>query len=505
MAYKYRLEHTLGTNYINFNTTPDIESGVTAGEIVRIDGEIYQTTGRVFGIICQSTRGSGLIPLGSMFNADIPKGAKTTFSGSFTMPDLSGYNGAARTGKYLFSMSTFSEKAGMIIFNGSPAVYLTYLNYRLAPQILAMNFERCTAGGAWADDGQYLRAMDFRIAKAAQADVGDFSTAQIVCRDQSGTAVRTVNLTAAQLNAALSSTGYTETTPALFAGFVTNLGLNYTVTLTLGDAYDQVTFVDTVVRSFARLHISGAANGGLAVGQFSTATAEKPLFEVAPSHASRLYGGVESIGATAEQCRSSQREMGIQYGTATTNPCKINANSMTPITFARPFAAPPAVFVNITNETGSLNGVKIKCQATAITNSSFSIRAFNTTTTDNRTEPVCWVAIGPMGDSTGADPGLPGPEIIEEDTPYVDDGIARADYIGMMTGVEIPADVGEAQGDPGSTERPGTGEPERSARYGLVKLYYDARVWNERMVRAAAGRWITSAEAEQIVDGNAAG
>ena len=42
---------------------------------------------------------------------------------------------------------------------------------------------------------------------------------------------------------------------------------------------------------------------------------------------------------------------------------------------------------------------------------------------------------------------------------------------------------------------------EHSAKFEKVKGYYDAGLWNEAMVKNAAGRWITAKEAELIIGG----
>ena len=41
---------------------------------------------------------------------------------------------------------------------------------------------------------------------------------------------------------------------------------------------------------------------------------------------------------------------------------------------------------------------------------------------------------------------------------------------------------------------------ERSAKFEKVKGYYASKLWNEEMFRNAVGRWITEAEAEEILD-----
>lgn len=42
---------------------------------------------------------------------------------------------------------------------------------------------------------------------------------------------------------------------------------------------------------------------------------------------------------------------------------------------------------------------------------------------------------------------------------------------------------------------------EYSAKYELVKKYYDEGLWNEQMVKNAIGRWITEEEYNEIVSG----
>lgn len=46
---------------------------------------------------------------------------------------------------------------------------------------------------------------------------------------------------------------------------------------------------------------------------------------------------------------------------------------------------------------------------------------------------------------------------------------------------------------------------ERSKKFETVKGYYDKGLWTEAMVRNAVGRWITEAEADEIVGGAAVG
>ncbi len=42
---------------------------------------------------------------------------------------------------------------------------------------------------------------------------------------------------------------------------------------------------------------------------------------------------------------------------------------------------------------------------------------------------------------------------------------------------------------------------EHSPKFNTVKAYYDAHRWTEKMVLNAVGKWITEAEAEEILHG----
>ena len=44
---------------------------------------------------------------------------------------------------------------------------------------------------------------------------------------------------------------------------------------------------------------------------------------------------------------------------------------------------------------------------------------------------------------------------------------------------------------------------EHSAKFDLVKYYYDTGRWNRRMVLNAVGRWITAEEAAEILGNKA--
>lgn len=89
---------------------------------------------------------------------------------------------------------------------------------------------------------------------------------------------------------------------------------------------------------------------------------------------------------------------------------------------------------------------------------------------------------------------------------------ANIDYVAMMADINIPiemtaaAEVGEVStrdkmtsyADSGM-EMPSMDVIEHSPRFEKVKGYYDAGLWNAEMVHNAVGRWITSAEEQEII------
>ena len=370
-----------------------------------------------------------------------------------------------------------------------------------------MDFERATPEGKWADDGQYLQCKTLKISLNSQAVVGDVTKATIVCTGSDGSS-RSVNLTQAQLTAALTSDGYSETKPGIFSNFVSALGVDYTLTLTLGDDYDQATFADTVMRSFARLHFSGAKNGGVAVGMFSSSTDDKPKFEVADTHESFFYGGI--YGATnfeAGEVKTGGRwidgkpiyRYGVTLNAQSTGKTKSYPLPFEVDTLLSIYGGYYAKDKNVHGVFPDVGQTDEFAVVADVYNNQFRVLLGKSRSISGGSAVIEYTR------AASSDPALPeGPEIFDGES-YPDAGVARADYIAMMAGIEIPegeeADVEPgAQADPNGTESPGIdGEPTPSAHYDTVARYYKYDRWNEQMVKNAVGRWITADESESIL------
>lgn len=168
------------------------------------------------------------------------------------------------------------------------------LRYRLELKP-AMEFVRSDASGKQANDGTRILCRSLKLNANSQVKLSDITSATLTVSVRGGSTVRSVTLNQTQLASMLGSSGYTETTPSLIPGDY-ELGRDYDIALTVSDAYDQYTSVFTLTHAFAIVDFARASTGGFAVGMFSNAAENDPMFEVADSHRSIFYGPVEFRG-----------------------------------------------------------------------------------------------------------------------------------------------------------------------------------------------------------------
>ena len=446
--------------------------------------------------------------------------------GTFTSINLAPGRTGTYTTTFAFPSDWIKEHIGSFHFGGnanfagfggsggSKDSYV-YVSYRLQPQIQEMDFERSDINGNWTNDGLYLRCRILKGAISAKGKAADVSKATIkVVGSDAGKIVpdteKTITLSPAQISAVLSSNGYTEVKPILLSGLVTQAGLDYIATITFGDDFDQAVYSDGIMRSFARIHLSGAKKGGVAIGMFSNATDEEPKFEVAHDHESIFHGGIRGMTNLID-------------GEVPTGGHWIDGKPIYryvyrgQVTFANNQLLQAELPISAETYTYTY----------AMVNDIYSARPLPFTYYGNAYWTMCYYIAGnqlyvSVGKSyTGvktillileytkpdnaADPVIPeGPEIFFDDA-YPDEGVARADYIGMMAGIEIPETVdggdGDMQSDSGGIELPGIdGDALHSTNYDKVKRYYKYDCWNEQMVKMAVGKWLTADEAESILN-----
>lgn len=290
MANTYRINDINGDGYVTYSITPDYGQPIYTGDLVTISGTVYtkEYAIRSMEVIYGLEPGSGVG--GVSKNISIGKGKTGKFSFVFNMPEtmISFQQKSIRL--YLtfntYDTANFEWNVGGMVLS-SEDKYISYEKYKLLPNIIDMDFDRANADGKWSNEGLYFQCRSLKISIAQGANVNDITKATIIARG--GEEDLTTELNIEQLQAALSETGYTEITPQIFIE-PSLLGITYSITLTLGDEYEQVVYEDIVSRAFANIHLSGAKTGGVAFGMFSTATEGSPIFECAyPAH---LYGGI---------------------------------------------------------------------------------------------------------------------------------------------------------------------------------------------------------------------
>ena len=302
MAYAYQQNMFDGASYgyVKYNISPDLGTVVSPGTTITITGQAYFKNRANKSVEVSTTAGATY--RSSFVNVNIPKATATTFTLRFQMWELSDAWGSSRVVSAPLNFTLWSDANadgnGDQTFNTSGQA-ISYLTYRISPAAKSVDFERYALSGSSYvknDEGSYVMGK-LAISLAEGRTVSDITVAQVVITDDTGSS-QTKTISSSILSAALSANGYVEASPGLFASISFNTGRNYTLTFTIGDAYDKAVFSVLVARSFANLHLSGLATGGVAIGKFSAATYGNPLFECAfpiVLSGSKTYGPESSM------------------------------------------------------------------------------------------------------------------------------------------------------------------------------------------------------------------
>lgn len=297
--YQYQQNVWEGASYgyVKYDIEPAFGTPVSAGQMVKITGQAYYRSSAMKSLSV-GTRASGS---NRYFTIDIniPRGQVTNFSMVFPMWTLSNAWGSTRTVAapldFTFWQGTNGSGSGVLTQTVS-GQGINYLTYRIDPVSRFADFERyMLIDGAYEanDEGTALIGQ-LQIGLAAGRDETDITIATVKVSDDTGV-VGTLALSQNLLAAALSQAGYVETIPTLFANMTFNTSSGYTLEFRIGDAYDVAVFTVEISRAFANVHLSGARNGGVAFGKFSSATDSAPLFEC--MYPAKFYDRVEFANA----------------------------------------------------------------------------------------------------------------------------------------------------------------------------------------------------------------
>ena len=295
-AYQQNVFDGASYGYIKYNISPDFGKYVPPGTNVTITGQAYFKNSAKKCIEVETAAGSSY--RSSYVNVSIPKATVTNFKLTFHMWELSGDWGSGRVlnAPITFNLWSGANTGG----NGDGTVSvaaqkITYLTYSISPTITNAEFERYSLSGSTYkknDEGSYVLGK-LAISLASGRSASDITVKKAVVSSSAGT-TQTITLSASVLTSALSASGYSETAPGLFSSINFNTAYNYTITFTIGDAYETAVFVVLIARAFANMHLSGLSTGGVAFGRFSSATLNNPKLE--SDYPAYLYGGIRDFG-----------------------------------------------------------------------------------------------------------------------------------------------------------------------------------------------------------------
>lgn len=148
----------------------------------------------------------------------------------------------------------------------------TLLDARYMPDIKAFDAER-SVGSEPDDEGENLIA-EIRLSAGAKAKPDRLSL-KLRYKDaqDDNAAWNTLSLSSSLKNQALNDAVFSTITETF------QKNTDWTVELIFGDSHESKTKSITVPKSFANVHLSGAANGGVCFGAYSQSTDENPLFQ----------------------------------------------------------------------------------------------------------------------------------------------------------------------------------------------------------------------------------
>lgn len=305
-AYQQNVFDGASYGYVKYNISPDFGTPVAADETVTVTGQAYFKN-RVNKSLEISTSSSNEMKC-AFVNVNIPKATVTDFTLQFPMWALTSSWGSTRVrnAPITFTLWSDTNRGG----NGDTTVgvstqRISYLVYRLSPAARVARFERyALSGSSYVKNDEGTRVMgSLAISLAEGRTVNDITVATAHVTNDAGYST-TITLSSSVLNAALTTNGYVESAPSLFSSVIFGTGYNYTITFTIGDAYDTAVFSVLVARAFANVHLSGCTTGGVAFGKFSASTENHPKFECAYPivlYGSALYGPLSGIPAYADE------------------------------------------------------------------------------------------------------------------------------------------------------------------------------------------------------------
>lgn len=221
MAYSYQQNVYEGASYgyVQYNISPDIGTPISAGTTVTITGKAYLKNSASKSLqLCIYRTGAYKY---AFVNLNIPKATATDFTLQFQMWQLDANWGSGRVFQVPFDFTFWTAANCEGDGNTTVAVdaqKLSYLTYRISPAARVVLFDRYSASGSGyvKNDEGTLVMGSLAISLATGRSVSDITVASVSITGDDGSS-KSLTLSQEVLTAALSSEGYTESAPGLFA------------------------------------------------------------------------------------------------------------------------------------------------------------------------------------------------------------------------------------------------------------------------------------------------
>lgn len=294
MAYKQRFNYSKGYIEVEYTITPDIGSNVFIDDEITVEGTIFHTGNeniiRCIALLI-SWPGSMAWDEGSYevgyINKNIKADVQTNFKIVGKIPEkidthemYISFGVKNAPGPFYEGDRTGAE----VQLTGSDGIYQYYNVHAYVFSVLAeeMQLNRASySAGAYLDDdeGSYIICRKIKLALDKSIVISNITKKQfnVVAADNSTN--YTINISDSAFNAMVSSNGYSESTPSIFSGRTFSSTKSYNVYLIIGMFGVEKTYKFVISSSFANMHLSGAADGGVSFGGFSSSTAGNPKLE----------------------------------------------------------------------------------------------------------------------------------------------------------------------------------------------------------------------------------
>ena len=225
----------------------------------------------------------------------------------------------------IFVIVTFTDKTQFQTVISLPASrYVPAITELWKPTIQNLAFTRCDSNKAVDDEGEHvLTTLKTSFASAQYADRFDMTIKQY--NSDSNELLQTITINSGDSRLQQFYSGITNS-DIFFNSFSSfSKEHNYKIVVEIGDNLEKAVLSYSVPAAYVNLHLSSAANGGVAIGKLSGSTDNNPEFECAypalfysdvriDGQLLNVVGGIVQPGNITITSSAAYRECVVNYG-----------------------------------------------------------------------------------------------------------------------------------------------------------------------------------------------